>query len=109
MWKPSTTRIVWLKDDVTLTTWLLIGATLQYLTSLLCGARTALLLAAPLILTLRLSLHFLRVAGILSSTAADGVLRGNKTTKFPNPDGTMPEGTSEQGIVMLVLGARSNQ
>ena len=46
---------------------------------------------------------------MLPDPCAAGVLYENKTTKILNNNRTMPENTSDKGVVMLVLGARSNQ
>lgn len=96
------------KEDFRLTTWLLIGASLQSVLLLVLSRNLAILVTA-FVLGSRMVAGVFRTYGYLHDPSTEGVRYGNHTVRFPNEDGSIPSKPSEKGVVMFVLGVSSNQ
>lgn len=90
--------------DYTISTWLLLGATLQTLLFLALPKNVAALPPVALLL-FRIIRGHLQAAGYLRNPVYEGVVRGLKTAQYPNPDGTPATTPSAESIVILVLSA----
>lgn len=96
-----------LKDQMTLSSWLSIGACFNSLLFLAIG-RIALLLPF-LLVVFRVSDTLLQTYGFKKNPLMDGSIKSKYSAQFPNEDGTFgPKPASEQ-IVVFLIGARSNQ
>ncbi|OJJ48537.1 hypothetical protein ASPZODRAFT_14668 [Penicilliopsis zonata CBS 506.65] len=96
-----------IRDQFTVSTWLLLGAGLQGLLALILPARYA-LLPAVTILALRSIDTLLQTCGITKDRAAEGVIRGKFSAQIPDREGNIPLEPAEQEIVLLHLATRSN-
>ncbi|QDS72365.1 hypothetical protein FKW77_008229 [Venturia effusa] len=95
-----------LKDQMTLSSWLAIGACFNSLLLLAIG-RIALLLPF-LLVTFRIGDAVLQTYGFKKNPLMDGGILSKYSAQFPNQDGTFgPKPASEQ-IVVFLIGARSN-
>lgn len=97
-----------IRDQFTITTWLLIGAVLHGLLGFILPTHYALL---PAVLTLSLrSIHtLLQHYGLIENRAAEGVIRGKFSAQIPDREGNVPSQPAEHEVVVLHLATRSNQ
>jgi len=99
--------LLYFRDDFRMTTWLLIGASLQaallFLPIRLAIAPTVLILIA------RVTSFLLVRQGILPGREAYLAPLGKTTAQLPRADGSFSSQPSDQGIVVFILAARSNQ
>lgn len=101
-------NLTFLRDDFRMTTWLLTGAALQCLLFLMLPKYVA-LLPSLLLVAARVATTGLISYGILHDPILDRVKKGRFTAQIPHEDGSAPEKAGEKEVVILVLGARSNQ
>ena len=101
-------RQVVIRDQLSLTSWLLAGACLQSLL-VLCLPRLVALLPAVVFLFLRLADTILMSTGYTRNRYLDGTRKGKWTAQIPNKDGSFPEKPANKGMVLFVVGASSNQ
>ncbi|KAL8702648.1 MAG: hypothetical protein Q9201_004173 [Fulgogasparrea decipioides] len=80
--------LLYFRDDLRLSTWILLGAVIQSLLVITLPHHVALLPAA-LILGTRIILSTLRNEGFLPSSEAEAVVPGRYTAQVPNPDGSI--------------------
>ena len=99
--------LLYFRDDMQLSTWILWGACLQSLLVLLLPRPVALLPAAT-VLTGRIILSSLRIWGWLPSSALKKVSLGRTTAQIPNDDGSFPATASAKEICIFIIITRSN-
>jgi hypothetical protein len=101
-------NIVLLKDELSLSTWLAIGATAQVLFGLTAPARYVLL---PVALTFSiLVLDFaLQYFGLRESPYLKNAVRDRHSILYRERDGSRPEGPGTKPVAMFLIGVRSNQ
>ncbi|ORY10725.1 hypothetical protein BCR34DRAFT_601859 [Clohesyomyces aquaticus] len=93
--------------DFRISSWLLLGATLQGLTLVLLPKRIALL--PPLfILLYRIILAFLIASGRLPNELDEGVIHVKTSSQFPAADGTLTAPRSGSSIVVFILGSHNS-
>ena len=108
MAKIALPNLSFFRDDFRMTTLLLTGALVQCLLFLLLPTYVALFPTLSLI-TFRAFRFILVSFGILRDPSFDGIKLGRLTAQIPHEDGSAPKNAAEKEIVILVLGARSNQ
>jgi hypothetical protein len=97
-----------LRTNFAVSTWLLMGSSLQSLLFLTLPTRYA-LTAATLTLSLRLLSKCLIALGVLHNPAMDGVIPKKTTAQARDKDGEYSaNGASGEKIVALLLGFKSN-
>ncbi|GAB1199717.1 hypothetical protein APSETT444_009074 [Aspergillus pseudonomiae] len=94
------------RDNLTLSTWLLLGGLLQGLAVMVFG--TYALIPTMLILLYRTTDHLLMAANITRNRYMDGVIQTKFSAQAPNTDGTFGKELASESIVVFHLGARSN-
>jgi hypothetical protein len=96
------------RDDLRMTTWLLMGACFQISLIAIFPIRIA---VAPAILLLasRFAYTILVWKGFLRNTSLDVVRLGKVSAQLPLSDGSFAAEPSDQQIVVMILGARSSQ
>lgn len=97
-----------IRDDLRLSTWLLLGACLQSLLVLCLPTRIALLPAA-LILGARMVKVALMVGGLIRDTTQEKVIKGRVTAQLPPESHSGMKKNVDEEIVVFIIGARSNQ
>ncbi|CEL11225.1 hypothetical protein ASPCAL14328 [Aspergillus calidoustus] len=95
-----------IRDNMTLSSWLLLGALLQAIAIYTLGPLTALPAAA--IITYRTLDHLLMACKLTRNRYMDGVLRTKVSGQYPRPDGSFEGTPAAESIVVFRLGARSN-
>jgi len=103
----ATLRLKYFRDDIAVSTWLLVGACLQ----ILLVATLPTFLATTPALTLLLSRVLINIStrnGLLRDSSTKGVRLGRFSNQFPQPDGSLSPTPSDQEVVVFILGARSN-
>ncbi|KAL9101128.1 MAG: hypothetical protein Q9187_009277, partial [Circinaria calcarea] len=96
-----------IRDDLRLSTWLLLGACLQSLLFLCLPTRIA-LLPATLILGARIVKVALMVGGLIRDTTQEKVIKGRVTAQLPLEGNSGIEKNVDEEIVVFIIGARSN-
>ncbi|KAL8724487.1 MAG: hypothetical protein Q9166_007921 [cf. Caloplaca sp. 2 TL-2023] len=99
--------LLYFRDDLRLSTWILWGAAIQSLLVIVLPQRIA-LLPAVLVLGTRIMLSTLRNEGLLQSSEGKGVVSGRNTAQIPNPDGSFPTTASANQICIFIIATRSN-
>lgn len=97
-----------IRDDLRLSTWLLLGACIQSLLVLFLPTKVALLPAA-LILGARITKVALMTGGFVHDTTQDQVIQGRFTAQLPYGRSPSTEKSAREEIVVFIIGARSNQ
>ncbi|MCJ1317951.1 hypothetical protein MMC15_003278 [Xylographa vitiligo] len=95
------------RDDLRLTTWLLVGACLQSLL-VLSLPRYVALLPAALVLGARFLVNLLMTQGFVHNAGSDGVYQGRATAMIPLEDGSFPDKASDHEIVLFIVSTRSS-
>ncbi|KAH7076194.1 hypothetical protein FB567DRAFT_632464 [Paraphoma chrysanthemicola] len=93
-----------LPTDYTVSTWLLLGATIQSLLVALLPLKVA-LLPPVMLLTFRFIRGFLIANGTLPNHIAKEVTHGRQTWQIPSEDKTLATKGSTESVVVLVLAA----
>lgn len=96
------------QDDLRMSTWLLIGASLQAILVLLLPRRVA-LAPAPLLIIYRVILFLLTRQGLLKDDSLKGAHIGRTSTQVPGTNGSLSGKPSDQEVTVMILGAQSNQ
>lgn len=104
----SASKINTIRDNFSLTTWLLAGACLQSLLVLLLPTRVA-LLPAVILLTVRFVHGALITRGYIRNPYLDGTFRGRWMVPTPGETESASEETSHKEMVVFIVGASSNQ
>ncbi|KAF7718691.1 Monooxygenase af470-like protein [Penicillium ucsense] len=95
-----------IRDTMSLTSWLLLGAVIQGLACLLFGSRAT--IPALLILIYRVTDHLLMTLNITRNRYLDHVLLAKASPQIPHPTGTFGTEPSRDKIVVFHLGVRSH-
>jgi hypothetical protein len=97
-----------LKDELSLTAWLVIGAAGQLLVTFLAPAKYALV---PVGLTFAiLAIDFItQLLGLQKSVYLKDAVMGRHAVLFPNEDGSRPDKMASQSVAIFMIGIRSNQ
>lgn len=107
--------LVYIRDQFTISTWLLIGAALQSILFLLPIRAPYLLGAASLLLGIKCLNHLLMTIGVKENIYLDGTVEGKTTARFPNqPVASTAEGketgdSNDGKICVVFIGVRCNQ
>lgn len=101
-------KLSFFRDDLRMSTWLLVGACLQCIL-VMSLPRFVALLPAALTLIARAFKGVLMIQGIIHSPTYDRVFPGSMTAQIPYEDGSFPQKASEKDIVVFILATRSNQ
>ncbi|CBQ73210.1 conserved hypothetical protein [Sporisorium reilianum SRZ2] len=104
----SVAMSVFLRDQFTISTWLLMGATAQCGLVGIFGARLWIVRLPVVVLGLRLLKTLLQTAGLLRNPYMDGVIRGRTTCHFPGKDGSYTGPSSNRSMAVLLISVRSN-
>ncbi|MCJ1403430.1 hypothetical protein MMC11_006653 [Xylographa trunciseda] len=96
-----------MKDDVELSTTLLIGAGLQSLLVLFLPPYVA-ILPACLLLLYRVASTYLMTLGLVQNPRLKKITKGRLWATYPDLDGSSTESPPENNVVLFILGARSN-
>ncbi|KAJ5758899.1 hypothetical protein N7520_006055 [Penicillium odoratum] len=96
-----------LKDQLSMTTWLLLGAVIQGLAVLTLPAFYA-ILPAILLLSYRVLDNLLMTAGLKKNRFMDNVIMGKFTGQIPNTDGVYSSEPADENVVSFQLITRSN-
>jgi len=94
------------RDQMTITSWLCLGAVLQGVLFLVIG-RLALVPAALYMLH-RIFITYAQTVGWMKNPYMDGVLMKKFAAQFPDAAGNYPSKPAESGIVCFLIGARCN-
>jgi hypothetical protein len=104
----SNLKLLYFRDDLRMTTWLLIGASLQAaLLVVLPPARA--ILPTVVLLGFRIAKSLLIQQGLLRDKSLDNVRLGKYSTQIPRADGTLAAEPSDQEVIVMISGARSSQ
>ncbi|KAK5000359.1 hypothetical protein LTR66_000777 [Elasticomyces elasticus] len=95
-----------IRDNFTLTTWMLLGAGAQSLLFLLAG-RVA-LLPAVAVLVWQVLDTYLMATGVKHNTYMDGIIPGKFSAQFPDESGNYGNKPANSEVVVFLLGARIN-
>ena len=99
--------LLFFRDDLRLSTWILWGACLQS-TVVLFLPRFLALLPAAAILATRIVTNLLQNQGVLPNPYFKGVRLGRSTAQIPNDDGSFPDTASAKDICIFVIATRSH-
>lgn len=106
---PKTSLLAFIRDTLSLTSWLLVGAWLQCLLFSIFPSRIT-LLPATILLCFRLARTFLVYFGLLRNHRLDGMPgRSKMTTQILKADGSVDGTSADQSIVVFIIGAKSSQ
>lgn len=95
------------KDNFALSTWLLIGALIQWSISLLPYRNITLITPVLLFLAYKLGRTLLMIFGLIPNTYMDGVIPGRTAIVMPGEKGTQ-DTEADTSVCAIVLGVRSN-
>lgn len=104
----AVTMAALIKDQFTISTWLLMGASAQCALVGMFGARLWTLGLPALVLGSRLVKTILQARGMLKHDLMDGVIKGRTTCHFPNQDGDYVGPSSNKSMAVLLISVRSN-
>lgn len=104
---PLPNYLLFFRDDLRLSTWILLGACLQSLLVLLFPRFVALLPAFTVLVT-RIIIGALKNEGLLSHTGFDKVRLGRTTAQIPNQDGSFSATPADKDIVVFIIATRSS-
>lgn len=99
-----------LRDQFPISTWLLLGGSAHGVISLLLP-RSGVYIGGIilLVLALRILRTLLQVFGILHNPEMDKAVLGRVSAQIPDINGNMPTEPSQEGVVVMMLGVKSNQ
>ena len=106
----STHKLQFLRSNFSVSTWLLMGASLQCLLVVLLPAHSILTLSiAVLLLSARFGYKSLIAFGVLRNPVMDDVILKKTTARLPDKDGNLSaDGGGGEKIAVLLLGFKSN-
>ena len=99
--------LLYFRDDMRLSTWILWGACIQSLLILFLPRFLALLPAAAVLIT-RIITSTLRNEGFLPHSGFDKVALGRTTAQIPNADGSFSKIAGDKEIVLFIIATRSS-
>jgi len=97
-----------IRDQFNISTWLLMGASLQCGLVAIFGARVWIVVLPVLMLGLRCIKTLLQAQGLLKNPHMEGVVRGRTTCHFPEKDGSYQGSPSNKSLAVLLISIRSN-
>ena len=97
-----------IRDDLRLTTWILLGAWFQAVLVLLLPGKLA-LLPATFLLAFRIAKVLLMLGGIIHDTSREKVLQERLTARLPYANQVEDGASPKEEMVLFIIGARSNQ
>lgn len=97
-----------MRDQLSISTWLLLGAVAQGLAVLALPAFYA-ILPAMVILSYRVIDTFLMTVGLKRNRFMDNVIMGKFTGQIPNSEGVYSSKPADENVVSFQLITRSNQ
>ena len=97
-----------IRDDLRLTTWILLGASLQALAVVFLPGN-AILLPAAILLGARIIKVLLMLTGTIHDTSRDKVLQERLTARIPYESNSETGSQAKEELVLFIIGARSNQ
>ncbi|KAF9889917.1 hypothetical protein FE257_006789 [Aspergillus nanangensis] len=103
---PPYTLFPTIRDQLTITSWLLLGGLLQGISLLLLGPLA--LLPTICILLYRTTDHLLMALHLTPNRYMNGVVPSKFSSQAPHPDGSFGTDPAAESIVVFHLGARSN-
>ncbi|CRG91708.1 hypothetical protein PISL3812_08759 [Talaromyces islandicus] len=107
--KRRVSPIVLLRDQLPISTWLLLGASVHGALSLLLPQSGIYISGVVfLVLALRTVKALLQAYGILHNPEIDHAVLGKVSAQIPDPEGNMPTQPSQEGVVVMMLGIKSN-
>lgn len=99
-----------LRDQLPVSTWLLLGASAHGAISLLLPRSGAYISGLFLLfLAFRIGRTLLQAYGILHNPEMDKAILGKVSAQIPDINGDMPTEPSQEGVVVMMLGIKSNQ
>lgn len=104
---PLPNYLLFFRDDLRLSTWILLGACLQSLLVLFLPRSIALFPAFSIVVC-RVIISALRNEGLLSHTGFDKVRLGRTTAQIPNQDGSFSATPADKDIVVFIIATRSS-
>lgn len=96
------------RDQFNISTWLLMGASLQCGLVAIFGARIWIVGLPVLVLGLRFIKTLLQAQGLLKNPYMEGVVRGATTCHFPEKDGSYQGPPSNKSLAVLLISIKSN-
>ena len=99
--------LLYFRDDMRLSTWILWGAFFQSLLGLFLPRHVAFLPTATVLVS-RLAMAILRNEGFLPDNSEFNVRHGRLTAQIPNEDGSFPTAATAKDIVVFIIATRSN-
>lgn len=96
------------RDNFTISTWLLMGASLQCGLIACFGAKVWTIGLPVLVLGLRCIQTILQATGVLKNPYIYGVIPGRTTCHFPGKEGAYEGAPSNRPLAVLLISARSN-
>ena len=99
--------LLYFRDDMKLSTWILWGACLQSLLALFLPRYVALLPAVTMLAT-RILTGMLRNQGLLPNPGFNNVKLGRLTAQIPNEDGSFSKTAAAKDIVVFIIATRSH-
>ena len=99
--------LLYFRDEMALSTWILWGACLQSLLVLILPFYVA-VMPAILVLGTRLVYSTLQIQGLLPYSGSERVNYGRMTAQIPNEDGSFPAAPSDKDVVVFIIATRSS-
>ncbi|PSN61252.1 hypothetical protein BS50DRAFT_625507 [Corynespora cassiicola Philippines] len=100
-------KLIQLRDDLQMSTWILVGACLQASLLIFLPPRVAIAPSFLLLLT-RLFIFLFTRQGLLPDSSLKDSRLGKYTAQIPQHDGSFSKEPSDQDVVVFILGAQSN-
>lgn len=97
-----------IRDQLTISSWLLLGASIQCILVAIFGARLLIVGLPVLVLGLRLVQAILQARGVLDNPYMAGVIKGRTTCHFPDKGGAYRGATSNKSMAVLIISVRCN-
>ncbi|KAF2458923.1 hypothetical protein BDY21DRAFT_370442 [Lineolata rhizophorae] len=101
-------QVALIRDQLSLSSWLALGACFQSLLFLAVGARPSVLLPAFLLLAYRLASALAMANGLTRNTYMDNVIQKKFSAQIPDASGRFPAKPSAQEVCVFLIGTRCN-
>ncbi|KAF3397143.1 hypothetical protein DPV78_008224 [Talaromyces pinophilus] len=95
-----------IRDNLTLSSWLLFGGLLQGIAITTLGPMT--LIPTAVVILYRVIDHLLMATGIIRNRYMDGVLHTKFSGQYPRPDGSFAADPAAESVCVFLLGASCN-
>ena len=103
---PSGNGLVTIRDCFSITTWLLLGATLQSALFLIIGRPAV--FPAVAILLYKVAEAYAMKTGLIRNPHMDGVIDTKFSAQFPNSEGKFGNKPANNDVCVFILGAKTN-